>query len=262
MDSRNIIEEPEVLESGWLEKMLELQKELIDGYVKIEGLPQYPLDVDLRSSQVILKDMTARVVEELSEAFESLEEVVNLYIEAFLTKSSDPDLVKEKLQNYNEELADVIHFMLELAMYAGCSTKITMPPYYGDPGDPTSTDYGDPTSTEHHYSLLDAQDKTCPLYKGGDMFFNDQPLSLVTDIATKYSWGITHLLNLSRNCLKNKPWKQDEVMTDIPKYWGYLGKAVSCMFQYMHVMGLSNQDIYYIYFKKNKINIFRQQSKY
>ena len=259
MDSRNIIEEPQVLESGWLEKMLELQKELIDGYVKIEGLPQYPLDVDLRSSQVILKDMTARVVEELSEAFESLEEVVSIYRDE--SADADPDLVKEKLQNYNEELADVIHFMLELAMYAGCSTKIVMPSHE-DSIQVENTNFN--YNNEHRYTLIDAKDKdkTCPLYKGGDMFFNDQPLSLVTDIATKYSWRITHLLNLSRNCLKNKPWKQDEVMTDIPKYWKYLGMAVSCMFQYMHVMGLSNQDIYYIYFKKNKINIFRQQSKY
>lgn len=255
MDSRNIIEEPEVLESGWLEKMLELQKELIDGYVKIEGLPQYPLDVDLRSSQVILKDMTARVVEELSEAFESLEDVVSIHKDE--SADADSDLVKEKLQNYNEELADVIHFMLELAMYAGCSTKIVMPSYE-ESTQAENTNF----NNEHRYTLIDAKDKTCPLYKGGDMFFNDQPLSLVTDIATKYSWRITHLLNLSRNCLKNKPWKQDEVMTDIPKYWKYLGMAVSCMFQYMHVMGLSNQDIYYIYFKKNKINIFRQQSKY
>ena len=55
-----------------MEKIYELQKQLIDGYVKIEGLPQYPINVNTKSSQVLIKDFVGRVIEELAEGYESM----------------------------------------------------------------------------------------------------------------------------------------------------------------------------------------------
>ena len=72
MDIRDIKEEPEIVENGkFLEKIYELQKVLLDHYIGIEGLPQYPVDVNTKSSQVLLKDFTGRVTEELAEGYES-----------------------------------------------------------------------------------------------------------------------------------------------------------------------------------------------
>ena len=42
MDIRNITEKaPEVENGAFLEKMFDLQKELMEGYIRIEGLPGY-----------------------------------------------------------------------------------------------------------------------------------------------------------------------------------------------------------------------------
>ena len=61
MDARDITEAVPIVSDGrYLEKIYELQKELIDHYVKIEGLPKYPLDVNTKKSQVIIKDFVGR----------------------------------------------------------------------------------------------------------------------------------------------------------------------------------------------------------
>ena len=78
MDSRNIKEPTPQIEDGkHLEKIYDLQKELLDSYIKIEGLPSYPIDVNSKKSQIILKDFTGRVIEELGEGYESMLKVFN-----------------------------------------------------------------------------------------------------------------------------------------------------------------------------------------
>ena len=68
MDSRDIIQEPGIIPGDkYLEEIYSMQKELLSGYIGIEGLPQYPIDINTKASQSLLKDFTARVVEELSE---------------------------------------------------------------------------------------------------------------------------------------------------------------------------------------------------
>ena len=79
MDSRDIQEMPEkVFDGQYLEKIYELQKELLDGYIGIEGLPQYPININSKKSQVLIKDFVGRVIEELAEGYESMLEVVKL----------------------------------------------------------------------------------------------------------------------------------------------------------------------------------------
>ena len=71
MDARDIKEVPPVVEGGkYLEAIYSLQKELIDHYVSIEGLPQYPLDVNTKKNQLLIKDVVGRDLEELAEGYE------------------------------------------------------------------------------------------------------------------------------------------------------------------------------------------------
>lgn len=52
MDSRNIKEPTPQIEGGkHLEKIYDLQKELLDSYIKIEGLPSYPIDVNSKRAR-------------------------------------------------------------------------------------------------------------------------------------------------------------------------------------------------------------------
>lgn len=69
-------------------------------------------------------------------------------------------------------------------------------------------------------------------------------------------------MGLAANCLKNKPWKVSQMLTDLTKFltivdgcwvvWGSLIKA----------MNLSPAEMYMLYMRKNAVNQFRQNTKY
>lgn len=69
-------------------------------------------------------------------------------------------------------------------------------------------------------------------------------------------------LGLAMNCLKQKPWKQTHILTDTVKFLNYIIEAYHLLIAYINRMGLSAEEIYDFYFKKNKVNEFRQKSNY
>ena len=128
MDSRDIKEEPKpIADSKYLETLYGLQKELLDNYIKIEGLPMYPLDINTKKSQIILKDFVGRVIEELAEGYESLLAVDELTQknELWVNEINEVDYIQtlNHLQNAGEEIADSLHFMLELLIYSNIQPK-------------------------------------------------------------------------------------------------------------------------------------------
>lgn len=133
MDSRDIKEEPGIIpDHKYLEEIYQMQKNLLSGYIGIEGLPQYPVDINTKASQTLLKDFTARVIEELSEGYESFENVMALF-EANHAKlvQTQGDCIEyteilNNLQNANEENADAIHFFIELLIYANIQPEDIM----------------------------------------------------------------------------------------------------------------------------------------
>ena len=95
---------------GIVEAIFTRQRELMDKYREIEGLPAPPLSVHLAKHQVVLKDFAWRVTEELAEAFEAM----------FMKHSGDADVA---LQHTLEELADALHFHTELLIFAGITAE-------------------------------------------------------------------------------------------------------------------------------------------
>ena len=69
-------------------------------------------------------------------------------------------------------------------------------------------------------------------------------------------------LGLACNCLKNKPWKQSQMLTDKAKYKSHIQHAFSYLILLLKLEKLSMKDIYILYFKKNAVNHFRIRSKY
>lgn len=74
--------------------------------------------------------------------------------------------------------------------------------------------------------------------------------------------NVVYTLGLAMNCLKNKPWKQTQMLTDEPKFKQYILKSYLLLLGIYGNAGYSEKDIYNIYFKKNAVNQFRQRSKY
>lgn len=83
------------------------QTELMHKYGEIEGLPDWPADIDDKEIQVWVKDFMWRVVEELGGEF--------------LEANYDG-----KFEHSIEELADCLHFLTEIYIFLGF--EITMTP--------------------------------------------------------------------------------------------------------------------------------------
>ena len=75
-------------------------------------------------------------------------------------------------------------------------------------------------------------------------------------------WDNTYWLQIARNTLKNKPWKQTEMMTDLNQYEAAIANCTFAMFKFFAFSGFTAESIYTIYFKKNRVNQFRVESKY
>lgn len=73
---------------------------------------------------------------------------------------------------------------------------------------------------------------------------------------------VTLNLGLAGNCLKNKKWKQTQVLTDIDKFKARYFSA--CYYFFVMCMGLDMTigDVYTVYMKKALVNKFRQETKY
>lgn len=300
MDCRQIKEEPRHITDGkYLEEIYQLQKTLIDHYVDIEGLPQYPIDVNTKSSQVILKDFTGRIIEELAEGYESHLEVwkttkKNLnWSQDYL--DSEYEKMLNDLQNYNEELADAMHFFVELLIYVNIQPEdikswmlnfsqnnwgynlfedlefgddiLRMAMYLGNRLN-DSIFQGFESDTRNQVAILnnfysngkyqtEEWKSLRKLIPAGSLINQD----LLSESGESL-WAVTYHLNISRNCLKNKPWKQTGVMTNETLYQYQIVYAFIDIMGYFAKMGLGPMSLYYLYFKKNRVNRFRQISKY
>ena len=92
----------------WLNEVYEKQLNVAKKYKDIERLPGWPLSIDAKSSQVVFKDFLYRISEELSESYET---VVDPATKVFDDNGLELHAV--------EELADALHFYLELLIYVG-----------------------------------------------------------------------------------------------------------------------------------------------
>ena len=123
MDIRDIREQAPLVDDKQLEEIYSLQKNLMEGYIgKIEkDLPMYPIDVNSRKGQAVLKDMSARVIEEIGEGYESTTYALQLLSKYGFNKNimtdEDHTMLLNHLQNSNEEQADAIAFFVELMLY-------------------------------------------------------------------------------------------------------------------------------------------------
>jgi hypothetical protein len=78
----------------------------------------------------------------------------------------------------------------------------------------------------------------------------------------KALWDVCYHLNIARNFLKNKPWKQSEMMTDEIRFQKELVEGFISLMGCYSILGLDSKTLFHIYFKKNRVNLFRIRSKY
>ena len=217
--------------------------DLINEYVKIERTPAPPININTKSSQVLLKDFTGRVIEELAEGYESLIEVDALTQKNRLWQYEydEKDMVMcfNHMQNASEEMADAMHFMVELLIYANIQPEdineyvSRLIPATHRVGPELHNNViakcmikGTSDIREMYPEILNF--KYVPMRNIWAHCYQDLPLPKNENLihcGSRYNhdyyrlfkamlWYVTYHLNIARNFLKNKPWKQSQMMTN------------------------------------------------
>lgn len=203
-------------------EMWEKQKVLMNKFDQIEtqnGLMQIPLgqaiNLNCRFSQARLKDFSSRIAIEMSEATEALR---------FAT---------DDLTHYEEEMADVYHFILETLILADCPLEQIF--FHGI------------QALDHLYEA--AEDSTG--YRVDPENFPDD------EMVRAYAYNTLEFLFLAMNELKMKPWKITGKATDTAKFYTLLSYAHFEFLKMCVVSGISAGDLYNSYMEKSEVNVQR-----
>lgn len=278
MDVRNIREEvPNIKETEVLPQMYILGLEQLNGYRQIESLPEYPLDINNPKSQVILKDFIGRVIEELTEGFESTDEVFDLCSKngwnMEMLNEEEHQSILNSLANANEEQADALGFFFTLLAYSNILPEDILSYNkakdlfevmaigvkelvikYSDYHNLLKFDiirkedfYEDEGKWEHINS-----------YTPGFHQMNE----LSHEAEKLYLWEVIYELNKARNFLKCRPWKQTQVMTKEIDFQESLVKAFYLYMGFLAMNGFTPLGLFGLFFKKQRLNRWRQQTNY
>lgn len=262
---------PNVGNSG-LEFIYGLQKELIEPYIKIEGLPPYPLDVNTKENQVLLKDFISRIIEELGEGFEVFTKLADI---AILPKSKD-DNAEQLLWDFNEELSDAMHFFIETLIYINIEAS-DIKAYTHKLLDTYNLNTNDEDNTLEniikiaaHFNNIRGRMHHRNQRGNRILLENDNPFIMAGNKVCDYQlenmkvmlWEVTYWLQMVRNCLKNKPWTAGGKPTDEPLLQARMMEAFMHFILYLDFMGMTPEAIFHVYFRKNQVNFDRIKNNY
>lgn len=261
------------------DQIMTLQKNLLSHYQQIEGLPPYPVNPHIKVNQILLKDFTARVTEEIGEAYESLIKGAEA-----ISRPEGDSLSKIKYAYFNlyEEMADALHFTMELFIYLGIGADELKSYFMPNKAPGLDTDWlgftyrvaeGSLANTYdlYHHTIIRNPDWATIL---GEVDFKNMALPTGRVLNRVFSmdntmylfpylaWESTYRLQMARNALKNKPWKQSEMVSDGKVLETNVIKSFIYYLALCQLLGLNEENIYYLYCRKNHINQFRVKSKY
>lgn len=277
MDIRDIKDRVPMIEDGsGMERMFGLQATLLQHYQEIEKMPPYPISLNSKKDQILLKDFIGRVTEEMAEAMESFLKMYEM------CEANERDGIIPHLQNFNEEIGDSKHFLLETFIYINISAEDILDYYdvllkklnlhdafwYGGK-DLLKTCLALAKHINVHeglytsdyrigaYTIIPDNELKDEFLRGG------RSVSIPTlERLEILMWRVTYCLNISRNYLKNKPWKQTEMVTDSNRFQISMMEAWLAYYRVLDFIGMTPDSIFTVYFKKNMVNLFRIKSKY
>lgn len=281
MDIRDVNDSEVTPHNGFaLEIIFEKQTNLMVMYKEIEKFPDWPFKLNSKANQSLIKDFISRVIEELGEAHDWL--IPNL---AMLSKNQvDPTELRKNIWSLNEELGDMMHFMIETLIVSGIEVNHITNYYLKFIKENNILPAFSTKTIDDEFSVMDmifALASTENFVEGysrsnqrGYVIGEDiLPISNSTHAGrligpgillglNNLSWAFTLNLQRCRTKLKNKPWKQTGVETNETEYVEWLLKSVRSLFQILDLLGLHTDSLYEVYVKKNIINQKRIKSKY
>lgn len=266
---------PAVPAESKLETIFNLQKDLLKNiYIPIEGLPLYPLDLDIKSNQHLMKDFISRGIEELAEAYKE-------YLELYDMSGINSKVPLDKLVAFHEELADALHFFVEALIYSDIDTgdirkfynKIlhkfcrispdSNPSCILEMGKIFFENYLVP---RHYSNIKYHREMAINLFNEilpNDLIYDPSVIAtleankvsskLINESMTKLLWDITLQFNIARNFLKKKAWRESIEDTNIEAFKESMLMGFTALLNYFFALGLTPEGIYRIYYHKNVI---------
>ena len=263
-----------------LSEIFQKQRDLIREYQKIEGLPSYPVDLSYKANQKLIRSFSDRIVEELAEAY-----LVHLQIFRSMSEN-DYHGIFEMVCKYNEELADALHFFVELLIYIGLdegqitwftnSLKRSEGPYEAfvvldDPLKSLFQIGAAKNSIEdikvagrmRKSSLFVAMEQNELLLQNPQLNGGRRVNYELLQQSAVMLWNITMILKKACNKLKLKDWSQEsEHIGNTINLKEDVLEAFLVFFQYMDCVENTISGLYYSYCKKNEINKKRIKNGY
>jgi len=138
--------------------------------------------------------------------------------------------------HYKEEIADAFHFLVELAILSDIE------PVHMIPNEDSPADIGmDILGRMFNIPLFETEKS---------MSFEESMVEVILTIGQ------------AMNLLKNKPWKQTHMMTDVPRYRDFIIKTFHNFANMCMYADMDADDLFDLYFRKSEVNKFRQESNY
>ena len=281
MDIRDMKMEVPVV-SDYLEAIFKYGTEQMVEYSKIENLPITPVDINTGKNQAILKDFIGRIIEELVEGHESFIEV-NKTLEPVghnrdILENIQVRSIINNLQNANEEQADALGFYITLFNLSNIDSTDIYEYYSSKSTRETPVDlsllmsYGVSLQHKHkdialpHYSVFDREFledyginyDIVVTYTPGFHHISDRKIRL-NEIRL---WLVVYHLNLARNVLKNRPWKQTQVMSKEDQFQEYLVLSFIYYLGYLATNDFEPKGLFELFYKKQQLNLWRISTGY
>lgn len=220
-----------------LAAIFERQRELAAKYHDIERragtgiglLGDRPFNIHELRSQEVCKNFAWRVTEEITEATLALAEHDD---------SADNDNAVPI--HAWEEAADALHFLIELYIHVGIT----------------------PEEIRRRCNV------PSPAPEGStfEWLWGSVPVLTDEDAHGSSVWEsayeLIETLGAAMNCLKQKPWKQTHVLTDVERFTDLLASAIPAYIEFAMAIGMTRDDVVDMYFRKSVVNSFRIRSKY
>jgi hypothetical protein len=258
----------EPLNSGsLLEGIFQYQKNLMNKYISLGRLPALPLEINNRDNQKFLRKLINDFNEELAEASMEIDKGYEIMATQNYTEDDVQNEMKGYFKNAAVELADALHFLVELMVYSNIEPtdiaaylRITL----GENG-LNALVSDDPLKTTicyaQHLNIHDDEARVAK-YHGFKFTGLDHDNIFVCSkfnfelhtVINVHFWAISKKLLSAQNLLKMKDWRAEEINASVQSFQHKVMEAWITLFKLVDLMSLDDNLMYTAYENKNLIN--------
>lgn len=248
--------------------MFKYQKTLIAKYISLGKLPPVELDISQKEAQNFLRHTISNIMEELSESYHEQEEAYEIFSTGIYTSDETKVAIKVPLVKLQEELADILHFFIELMIYSNIEAEDVYS-YYKQILTPQGlTGLLSPEGIKTTFafarnSIIEDDEHRVSVFESYKFPFSEdekvagsrQGYNLMQQFSKVY-WQISYcLLYKAQNNLKAKNWRgSSDVKSNTQAYQEGIMEAWTWLFILFDLYGMDEILLYKAYENKNLIN--------